>query len=248
MAFTLPSQLEMAMRLLRREGQTPDVVARAMERDDKVRERLVGVAQRLADDKRLGKDVAAAHLTMERLVVMRDGDAARGGQRRTLAFATWGEHDAFVEELKVALGVADAAPGAAPPAQAQVVGSAATFYSSSLDHEEKYHFDRYAPRKPSDLTVEVIALPQLADLLQTGRAGVDTRTFDRGDYRYFADSGMGQRIGVLDRSPELRAFVDHWRERLARPVHVRLRLRHHLPDPPGLEAIELYRSEDEDTP
>jgi hypothetical protein len=248
MVFTLPTRLETAMRLLRREGQTPDVVARAMERDEQVRERLAGVARGLADGKRLAKDVAAARLTMERLVAVRDGDAARGGQRRPLAFATWAEHDAFVEELKVVLGTGERAPGTAPPSQAQVVGSAATFYSSSLDRVEKYHFDRYAPRKPSDLTVEVIAVPRLVDLLQTDQAGVDTRYFDRGDYRYAADSGAAGRIGVLDRSPELRGFVGHWRERLARPVHVRLRLRHRLPEPPGLEAIELYRSETEDTP
>jgi hypothetical protein len=144
--------------------------------------------------------------------------------------------------------------------QAQVIGPAATFYSVSLDRVEKEHFDRHAPRQPSDLTVEIVSLAWLADLLGTGRAGVDTRTFDRGDYRYVAHSSEGNCIGVLDRFPELRAFVDYWRERLARPVHVRLRLTSHIPEPPGLEGIELFRVEpppppgddddddDEDTP
>lgn len=223
---------------LARKSVTPEQASKSIDKDVRFGERKDELPKLTEDPKRVAADLEQARIERERYEIMKNGDPARGGERRPLAFTSWEDYDKFKAEFAAL--VKQLAKGKEITSQGQVIGSSTSFYSGNPDKPLGHYYDRKAPAKMGDVDVDLYAPDLVKEMLASGVPTMNEKVLVGGERTIFRNSGPG---GVAERFPDIVEFNERWSEILGREVDVKLRVDLDLPPKPKTGPIEFFRKE-----
>jgi hypothetical protein len=129
-------------------------------------------------------------------------------------------------------------------AQAQVIGSATTFYSGNPDKPLGHHFDRErAAGKMSDVDIDLHSPELVEHMLTLENPAVNDKVMIGGERTIFKSGGHN---GTYSQFPELEKFAERWKENLGRDVDIKLKIDLTPIDnitKPAVGPIEFFRRE-----
>jgi hypothetical protein len=224
---------------LARKDVTPHQASASIDKDARFGRRKEELPKLTDDPNRVAQDLESARIERERYEIMKNGDPARGGERRPLAFETWDEYDEFKRDFGRL--VRELGGGKEIEAQGQVIGSSTSFYSGNPDKPLGHYYDRKGPGF-GDVDVDLFSPDLVKDMFDKGVPTLNEKVLVGGERTIFKNEGGGK-LGFHDVFPKVSEFIETWSERLGREVDVKLRIDLTLPPKPKTGPIEFFRKE-----
>ena len=198
----------------------PAKVAESRSKDERYAARKAETEERAANETQLGHDLEVADQSKAGYDAMRTGNV-KSGERKPLTFRSWEQYQQFQTEFQEAMkGIR--VDGKPVTAQAQVIGSATTFYSNNPDKPLGHHFDRNrAEGDTSDMDIDLYSPEMAKHMARLPNPAVNDKVMVGGEKTIFKSNGAG---GLYSQFPQLEEFARRWKGILGRDIEIKLKI------------------------